>query len=67
MYSAKKSGRAYNGLHRDAGVIIHAVTRNEFPSWQKAICGTSPGRRGNGWDYGGIVNCKLCLKKLRDL
>jgi hypothetical protein len=67
VFPAQKSGRAFNGAHRDAGSIIHAVTDNSFPSWNKALCGVEPGRRGNGWHYiedGRFVDCPKCLKKM---
>lgn len=35
-------------------------------SWAKALCGKTPGRRGNGWsDYPGTqVTCPKCLARL---
>jgi len=47
---AIKSGRAWNGFHRDGGVIVHAVPplRSAGDWFYKALCGTEPGRRGNG-------------------
>lgn len=66
--SVVKSGRARNGAHRDAGTIVHAVTDFDFPSWDKAVCGAEPGRRGNGWtDSTNEINCPKCLKKLAQL
>ena len=73
-FEAVKSGRAFNGAHRDAGTIVHAVQNNSEPSWDKALCGTVPGHRGNGWDFINhsndprstkkAVNCIKCLKKI---
>jgi hypothetical protein len=69
---AKKSGRAFNGAHRDAGTITHYV-ENKFDrnttSWEKALCGTVPGHRGNGWDFGSAtaVTCETCIKKFEKL
>lgn len=62
----KKSGRAFNGAHRDAGVIIHAVPDDRFPSWKKALCGAVPGRKGNGWSdpVDDDVTCGKCLNKI---
>lgn len=53
--AAYKSGRAFNGSHRDAGTIIHLVpalpeTTSTGGFWgDKSLCGVEPGRRGNGW------------------
>lgn len=69
---ALKSGRAFNGAHRDAGKIKHIIrgdyTTNlkEWPSWAKALCGTEPGRSGNGWNFSvpaGVPICEKCQKK----
>lgn len=69
---AIKSGRAFNGFHRDAGTIVHAV--KPLPSnvssasgwFTKAACGVEPGRRGNGWaNSNQSVNCARCLNKLK--
>lgn len=68
--AAIKSGRAFNGAHRDAGIIVHLV--EELPKhycsgsfWgDKALCGVQPGIRGNGWTTSNReVNCPKCLKK----
>lgn len=66
---AVKSGRAWNGAHRDAGTIVHAVeplpptTGGDW--FTKAECGAEPGRRGNGWaKTSREINCPKCLKKL---
>jgi hypothetical protein len=66
--SAVKSGRAWNGSHRDSGVIIHAVEPlppHSGGDWfSKALCGAEPGRRGNGWaESNNQINCPKCLKK----
>lgn len=64
--AALKSGRAFNGAHRDAGKIIHLVPPFGFTSWDKALCGTSPGSRGNGWTKAmdhEAVNCPKCIRK----
>ena len=60
-----KTGRCSNGYHRDGGVLYHAVT-GEWGDWEKALCGTVPGKRGNGWSaYPGTdVTCPKCLAKL---
>lgn len=67
--SAVKCGRAWNGAHRDAGRIVHAVeplplgTTGDW--FTKAKCGAEPGRRGNGWQkVDAKVNCHKCIKKL---
>jgi len=64
MYKAKKSGTARNGFERDRGVLVHIVTDNKYPSWSKALCGTSP--RGNGWHYedeSREITCTKCREK----
>ena len=66
---AIKSGRAWNGSHRDAGVIVHAVPPlpdNCSGDWfNKALCGSIPGISGNGWTKSSRqVNCQKCLNKL---
>ena len=66
--SAIKSGRAFNGAHRDAGKIIHSVEplpKGTAGDWfTKSLCGIEPGMRGNGWsEVDRNVNCPKCLKK----
>jgi len=66
--TATKSGRAWNGAHRDAGVIVHLVLKmpeNTAGFWGvAALCGTNPGSRGNGWHKSNQqASCKRCLKK----
>jgi len=68
-YARLKSGRAWNGAQRDAGQIYHAVPDKNFPSWGKALCGITPGVRGNGWQSYEerrdiVVTCSRCQKKL---
>ena len=70
VYARLKSGRAWNGSHRDAGVIVHLVEDNTDPSWKKALCGTSPGIKGNGWtspEEKEKANCVKCIKKLEEV
>jgi len=59
----RKSGRCANGNERDGGALYHAVPDHD--PWAKALCGTKPGDRGNGWsEYAGeSVTCKRCIKK----
>ena len=63
-----KAGRCFNGAERDQGVITHAVPDDGFPSWEKALCGTKPGARGNGWksptNKNSEITCERCKKKL---
>lgn len=62
-----KAGRCFNGAERDSGTVKHAVPDNSFPSWETALCGTSPGVRGNGWkepEVNGEITCERCLKKM---
>ncbi|MBB6236515.1 hypothetical protein HDC90_001127 [Pedobacter sp. AK013] len=66
--AAFKSGRAFNGAHRDAGTIVHLVpplpptTSGDW--FDKALCGARPGWHGNGWHKSiNPVNCYKCIKK----
>jgi hypothetical protein len=66
---ARKTGRCADGAERDGGRIYHAVASDmKTPGWEKALCGTAPGRRhGNGWDTQHapeIPTCARCAKKL---
>jgi hypothetical protein len=65
-----KSGRGFNGAHRESGTIVHLILPRpvgEGGFWSgKALCGTSPGQRGNGWtDSNKPASCPACLKKQR--
>jgi hypothetical protein len=66
--SAVKAGRCFNGAHRDSGVIVHAIPEDNIngPNFKKALCGTSPGIRGYGWNdsINKDINCSKCLKKI---
>jgi len=64
----RKTGMCRNGAERDGGVLFHAVAEDEH-TFGKALCGTKPGSRGNGWQvveegepY--VVTCKRCLARL---
>lgn len=62
-----KSGRAFNGSHRDAGTIIHGIIGVEPQGdwFGKSVCGTAPGYRGNGWSPTiAEINCPKCLRKI---
>lgn len=68
--AAYKAGRCFNGAHRDAGRIIHAVeplpeTMSSASQWlTKAACGAKPGQRGYGWSESSEqINCPKCLIK----
>ena len=64
FYRAIRSGTARNGAERDRGTVVHLVTKNNCPSWEKGICGIEP--KGNGWHYPSDerkVTCEKCLKK----
>ncbi len=63
-YNVKKSGRAFNGAHRDAGSIVHIVTEKVSGDWfTKALCGTEPGYAGNGWsETNDPATCQACIK-----
>jgi len=65
--NVRKAGRCFNGAHRDAGIIVHAVNGIEPNGFwgTKALCGTVPGQRGHGWTKcDRDVNCPKCIKKL---
>lgn len=67
MFKVKKGGRCFNGAHRDAGIIVHALKNApnySGPCFEKALCGAEPGLRGYGWaETEREVNCPKCLKK----
>jgi hypothetical protein len=48
------------------GIRYHAVASNNFNGWSQAICGASPGARGNGWSTcpGDKVTCLRCALAL---
>ena len=73
----KKSGRAWNGFHRDVGTVVHAIVGIESNGYWggKALCGTEPGLRGNGWAKATTfysrdniqpseITCEKCIKKI---
>lgn len=47
------------------GRLAHAVDVNGW-GWEKAVCGATPGIRGNGWSdwKPAAVTCPKCLAKL---
>lgn len=63
-----KAGRCFNGAHRDAGTIVHAVEIEEVPAGffgYPALCRTEPGIRGYGWaETESEVTCPKCIKKM---
>lgn len=66
MANVIKSGRAWNGAHRDSGTIVHIVDHEETAGFWggKALCGTEPGYKGNGWyETKNEANCPKCLKR----
>jgi len=67
LFIRRKSGRARNGAERDAGVITHAVKDGGYPSWDAALCGTTPGAIGMGWQQpvsNMSVTCPKCIKRM---
>lgn len=67
MPNAIKSGRAWNGSHRDMGTIVHFIPgiKPNGDWFTPALCGNKPGFRGNGWhETNSPVTCTKCLKKL---
>lgn len=68
LFKAIRSGTARNGAERDKGSVVHLVKSNQYPSWEKGICGIDP--KGNGWYYPDDdlpVTCDRCLKKAATL
>lgn len=70
IYSGRKTGHCATGAERDGGMRLHAVKsvdgRKPADLWKPALCGTQPGRRGNGWDFReGDITCPGCLKKMK--
>lgn len=67
--TAIKSGtaRSKDGAEKDRGTIVHIVSIPEgsFGHWgTKAVCGTKPGRRSNGWyAVSQSATCEKCIKK----
>jgi len=73
-----KTGTCKSGAESDRGYIVHYVENYGFPSWNKAICGTVPRSKGNGWNdskaysvYRGVEStmsvCPNCLKKAQNI
>jgi hypothetical protein len=65
---AIKTGRCFNGAERDRGKIVHLVPprppKTNGDWFSKALCGTYPGLRGNGWSsHTGPATCSKCLEK----
>ena len=50
---AVKGGRCFNGFHKDAGKVVHAVPampKNANGYWgDKSLCGTQP--QGRSYEY----------------
>jgi len=63
-----KGGRCWNGAHRDAGTVNHALPSDACDtSFDKALCGVTPGSRSYGWVMARerqVVTCKRCLAKM---
>jgi hypothetical protein len=66
---ATKGGRAANGFQRDQGSVTHAIPNGADYGFQKALCGTEPGRRSIGWTgieskrYQKVI-CEKCKRKM---
>lgn len=66
QFAAKRmTGRCATGAERDGGSRYHAVEAVTNP-WAPALCGATPGQRGNGWSVylGDVVTCPRCIKKI---
>jgi hypothetical protein len=63
----RKTGRCASGAELDGGTLYHAVPMGSNP-WSRALCGTAPGKRGNGWSQypGEKVTCVKCLLKTQE-
>ena len=68
VYYLSMSGRCANGFERDSGRLIHAIRSVGFPGWKPAVCGATPGRKGNGWSEtfttATTATCPRCQRKL---
>lgn len=66
--SRRMTGRCSSGAERDGGSIVHAVSSSSLISWAAALCGKSPGPKGNGWSMpvDDPVTCLRCIKKLEE-
>lgn len=75
----RKSGRSWNGAHRDAGIVVHAIIGIESNGYWggKALCGTEPRLRSNGWTKATTfhsrdniqpseITCEKCIKKINN-
>jgi hypothetical protein len=63
-----KGGRCWNGVHRDAGRIVHLIEGKEPNGFWggKALCGVEPGRGAYGWVMTSRkANCHKCIKKAK--
>lgn len=68
--SARKIGRCFNGFERDRGTVTHYVQdwQHYGDSWSKALCGTEPGIRGNGWSKSDKnVTCTKCISRYKSI
>ncbi|HTU58923.1 MAG TPA: hypothetical protein VMF89_10830, partial [Polyangiales bacterium] len=67
-FARKLTGRCADGFERDKGKVLHAVTTDEVPSREKALCGAAPGRLSNGLarpDHAKGVTCVRCWARLQ--
>lgn len=61
---ARKAGRCTNGFERDGGLFTHLAPESLYG---RALCGTKPGLRGNGWAdaHTDVLTCGACISILK--
>ena len=69
LVARRMTGRCATGSERDGGWTCHVVPSIAHPSWTPALCGATPGRRGNGWSavHGAEVTCARCTRKMLEM
>jgi hypothetical protein len=63
-------GRCWNGAHRDAGKVVHAVRplTGGGSNFNTAVCGRTPGGRSYGLaETADEVNCPRCKKCMGEM
>ena len=69
MVPLSMTGLCRNGAQRNSGQLYHACLPADAGGWGRALCGTRPGKHGNGWSQhqGSKVTCRRCLMALLSL
>jgi len=63
-------GRCWNGAHRDAGRVVHAVKPLgcHGSNMGKSLCGRKPGARSYGWaETTAPINCPKCVNAVAEI